>query len=417
MPEEFVDRSVQYPKRFTIQADGNDGTANNPALDGEVIGLNVNPGTVNQSGTALNAEELNKRIIGDFEDKTFTQLRTLLDTLNIDKDQNANLIVKKITMLTSLNQLLINANNFSEWSPSGTAFTVEDNYIKIVGNSGNNIANYNNMKAFEANRQYTMLINVMENTLDNNFIIGGTSSDIFTLSPVYGAGEVGLKKVLNTTELDISAKTIATRLLVNNLVTTGSIKVKMAILEGDHSTISDQDAIAYIEEVDNVIARTKNPKLLTIGTNLINWKETLISDDYVKEEIIDSRNVIAVEGNGAILNKPFVTNFLPNTQYTIKCDVRRKDIGNTGGIIVIIYTDESFDLAINPSSTSWETDVFVSDIGKTIKEISWTFSVTAAISYFDRDTLQVVAGTVEPDYKPYNSNELTMWKRSMIQLN
>lgn len=61
MPIDFKNRVVQYPKRFTIQADGADGTVNDPALEGKVVALLVAPGTVTEPGTPLDAEELNAR--------------------------------------------------------------------------------------------------------------------------------------------------------------------------------------------------------------------------------------------------------------------------------------------------------------------------------------------------------------------
>ena len=61
MPNPFEDRVVQYPKRFTLQADGADGTVNDPALNGKVVALAVAPGTVTKAGTPLDAEEMNAR--------------------------------------------------------------------------------------------------------------------------------------------------------------------------------------------------------------------------------------------------------------------------------------------------------------------------------------------------------------------
>lgn len=58
----ITDQNVQYPNRFTILADGTNGTINDAALNGKVIQLDFSAGLVTLNGTPLNALELNKLI-------------------------------------------------------------------------------------------------------------------------------------------------------------------------------------------------------------------------------------------------------------------------------------------------------------------------------------------------------------------
>ena len=196
MPDPFLDRVVQYPKRFNIQADGADGTDIVGTIDGKKVAFTVEPGVITTPGTSLNAEELNKRIVGDFEDKTFTALRTLLDTLNIDKDQNANMIINKILMRTRYNAAI-----------NSGFITNVNNWVAMVGS----VAVWNSGKARQtvvgaAGATYQEIVGILG---DEWFVKGtltklsGTGASFYVLPQGSTAGAI--LTLISATEFDAMA--------------------------------------------------------------------------------------------------------------------------------------------------------------------------------------------------------------------
>ena len=282
MPDPFLDRVVQYPKRFVVQADGADGTDVN-ALDGVKIALAVEPGVITIPGTSLNAEELNKRIVGDFEDKTFTELRTLLDTLNIDKDQNANMLVNKILMRTLYNIVDNPGGPFlttADWTSSGGGLAISGNNILYTNITANNFPSVRPILNIEAGRTILVKLRVKVNVVgvDRNLVLREVSSPFTTLDVISNVvnGEWNEFAIVHTMVANLGFR-------IDIPVTTGdTIEVEYAVTVITNNThlsgLSSSEAAGQIKEAWNGKAKTINPKLFTIGKNQSNQKEFLNVD-------------------------------------------------------------------------------------------------------------------------------------------
>ena len=107
--DKFFDHVTQYPRRFTIIADGTAGTSNDPALDAKIIELTEEFGTLIQQGTPLSAAELNRRIVDEMIERTLVKEVTVLENIEISGEVDGSLIVKQVDGL-SAKQLVVDGD-------------------------------------------------------------------------------------------------------------------------------------------------------------------------------------------------------------------------------------------------------------------------------------------------------------------
>lgn len=264
MPDPFVDHVTPEPRRFDIQADGNDGTDIIAEVNGKTVKFLENFGTPSQQGTPLSATELNKRIIGDFEDKTFTELRTLLDTLNIDKDQNANMVVNKILM-RAMTQFFINGDFVDVTGGLADGLNVT-NYINLSVTNGIQSLEVSNTPTVKMNGnifagiEYVLIVEVTT-VLQQIFIIRTNAEIIVASSELLAAGESKKIALYFTPTLDATSVGV-----YSNVFTIGNIVTlkNMMLFETKARTDIENKISDYIEGK----AKTVDPHLLTIGEQL-----------------------------------------------------------------------------------------------------------------------------------------------------
>lgn len=126
---------------------------------------------------------------------------------------------------------------------------------------------------FEPSTKYTVIFNILENTLDSNFYLltnhDEYGSTIYESKHEYiGPGNKGVYKYVITTRNNIESRDTCVRSCVENTATTGYIKYSVIILEGDY-TNDDNAPIEYFEGIVGVGDKSKN--LLNLNNdNLIN---------------------------------------------------------------------------------------------------------------------------------------------------
>ncbi len=115
---------------------------------------------------------------------------------------------------------------------------------------------------------------------------------------------------------------------------------------------------------------------------------------------VDGRNVLALVGHSALLDKLLFSKFKPNTRYVIKVEGRRADDTGTGGQLYIKYTDGIVTYLANHTS-SWVKMRITTVQGKTVQGLYSLYGTRGKIYYFDYDTLQIEEGATETPYEPY----------------
>lgn len=405
MPDPFVDHVVPEPRRFDIQADGNDGTDIITEVNGKTVKFLENFGTPSQQGTPLSATELNKRIIGDFEDKTFTELRTLLDTLNIDKDQNANMVVNKILMRTLYNKTLngdFGDGATTNWSLVGSAtFAVVNNVLQFTASSSGTRFQQSLRTLIG---QKVLRIGRIKST-SSNVGIGDTSS-ILTAHSGSGNFEI-LVNVRTETVDNRNVSCVDVRGSAWDQVEVDWI-MGIVISNTYLESLTDAQIKAQLLDYFEGKAKTVNPHLLTIGKNIFDLTNVFgIVGNPIK--IIENNDLI-------IKNEPASTfdilkyelDVVPNKNYNLDT-IATQVVGalKTGRILVASSSDGSGVIVVLNLTITPETVNLNFNAGDNNKVYLFLYATRGVLqtSELKYSNLMVYEDTGNSDYAAFNTNE------------
>lgn len=192
--------------------------------------------------------------------------------------------------------------------------SIDSNKIITLESNSNyvNAFMYSN-SLIKPSTKYTIILYVLENTLTGNFSVNTPGQEIGTdkvisLNPHrIIPGQVGLFKFLINTKADISDCKIALRSFVSNTSTTGTIKYKVMLLEGDYTNIESSEfifgeGIYSVGESENNLINTRS-----VGKNLLNLNN--ISNIYP-----DGTTSTIKENQ---ITRSYIMECLPNTKYKI----------------------------------------------------------------------------------------------------
>ena len=196
---------------------------------------------------------------------------------NLVGDEKVDFI--KIKGRTIQNLLKVDSSNYDFVNPS---ITISDGVITAPAIGDYNSFNIRSNNLFKPSTKYTLVVNVISNTLTNRCYIATSYSNVvfdITTSSWIDSKQVGLFKFLLTTKSDITNCTIALRSFVDNVATSGEIKLSYMILEGDYIN-TPVDQLPYVNgiksvgenEENKIILNRINPNLITEEmANINNW--------------------------------------------------------------------------------------------------------------------------------------------------
>ena len=222
-------------------------------------------------------------------------------------------------------------------------YNVEGIYSKLTA-TGNYIGGTLSLNEvpLKPSTEYTIIFEVVENTLDGDFdAINPHAESAFGDNKLkISAGETGRFEVKFTTVSDFTGVTHAIRTYVMINSTTGYVKYRGIVIEGD-----------YLDTDISITTGTKSTlsaRLKSVGKNLFNIDNYLLRESthysrsaggHLQVESLDTRT-----GTSGTWNCEF--NLKPNTQYTLSTGVatglRAYELGNNDPLAYALSTQLTF---------------------------------------------------------------------------
>lgn len=263
--------------------------------------------------------------------------------------------------------------------------TLEGEYIKMTANASYQNAMLKPLSTIKPSTTYTIVVDIVENTLNSNLIIMATKDTITQLSSaqtnLVDTGKTGIFTYAVTTSNDLSGCTRCLANFLNNTNTTGSIKYRIMVVEGDYT---NYDFTNY----DSTKGGKYKVDYKVTGKNKFDKSKTL--NGY---EITDVGNGTI----GANLNW-FVTDFIPvipNTSYKIS--------GKANGNAVLGYNENKQFIANFPNAGT---------VGITIPNNVRYIKLNGMLK--QKDTFQIEEGDTATTYEPYKEFTKTLYLNSPL---
>ena len=263
--------------------------------------------------------------------------------------------------------------------------TLDGEYITMTANGNYQNAMLKPLGAIKPSTIYTVVVDIVENTLNSNLIIMATKDTITQLSSaqtnLVDTGKTGIFTYAVTTSNDLSGCTRCLANFLNNTNTTGSIKYRIMVVEGDYT---NYDFTNYDS--------TKG------GKYKIDYKITG-KNKFDKSKTLNGYEITDV-GNGTIganLNW-FVTDFIPvipNTSYKIS--------GKANGNAVLGYNENKQFIANFPNAGT---------VGITIPNNVRYIKLNGMLK--QKDTFQIEEGDTATTYEPYKEFTKTLYLNSPL---
>ena len=263
--------------------------------------------------------------------------------------------------------------------------TLDGEYITMTANGNYQNAMLKPLGAIKPSTIYTVVVDIVENTLNSNLIIMATKDTITQLSSaqtnLVDTGKTGIFTYAVTTSNDLSGCTRCLANFLNNTNTTGSIKYRIMVVEGDYT---NYDFTNYDS--------TKG------GKYKIDYKITG-KNKFDKSKTLNGYEITDV-GNGTIganLNW-FVTDFIPvipNTSYKIS--------GKANGNAVLGYNENKQFIANFPNAGT---------VGITIPNNVRYIKLNGMLK--QKDTFQIGEGDTATTYEPYKEFTKTLYLNSPL---
>ena len=174
------------------------------------------------------------------------------------------------------------------------------------------------------NTTYTVLLNVVENTLNyachiNNY---DSARSLWREMAFVYVGEVGIKTFIFTTPSDITGLDIILRTQLSNSATTGRILIKdIIVLEGDYT---NKPIPTYFEGLQSSFEEQVIPNTTVKSYEANNFNTTnaqVLGNNTFKIQCGTSVN------SSSIRPKPGVHQYKPNTTYTVVVDILENTCG------------------------------------------------------------------------------------------
>lgn len=173
-----------------------------------------------------------------------------------------------------------------------------------------------------------------------------------------------------------------------------------------HNQVLLQSGIMY--SMDNTATWTER---LTAGANVLDGSKAVLKKvvgstvacrNLLNPDLLSGGSFVTFNGKSCYLFKDvgdgfsFITDFLPNTQYTISLQIYRDNNVDAATVFVVHYTDGT-------TSTDWnarEEGIITTTAGKTVERIT-SWSGYGKNCYIDLETAQINEGTALLPYQPY----------------
>ena len=186
----------------------------------------------------------------------------------------------KFEGITYSNISNINFRDRNQFSTFSRAMSLEDGYLVFNRTEGTGEyvnAFTNKFDLVKPNTTYTLIVEVVENTLSEDYSITSILNDDTPFNQFWslGAGKVGVVKYKLTTKADISNSVLGIRSYANRN-TTGKLKFRYYMLEGDYTNV---DVPPYFEGTISV-AEDEAINTISRGKNLFNQEAYTLVDGY-----------------------------------------------------------------------------------------------------------------------------------------
>lgn len=295
--------------------------------------------------------------------------------------------------------------------------TLDGQYIKMTANSSYQNAMLKPLATIKPSTTYTIVVDVVENTLNSKLVITAPVKEkdvqLFTTQTFQiDAGKTGIFTQMATTSNDLSG---CVRCLVNylqNTNTTGSIKYRVMVVEGDYTNYDFTD-------YDSTKGGKYKVDYKVTGKNKFDINNEFTTPSTAgKEYITVNGNTTTFTPASAVgIRKYFKIKVNPNTTYNIN--------GTVSHGMVVIYKHN-----INTDSFTWDTS-YIHTYKNYTKQENATLSVQFTTGVDEHEVyvrfsnesvsktsiftnIQLEEGTTATNYEPYKESIKTLYLNSPL---
>lgn len=284
--------------------------------------------------------------------------------------------------------------------------TLDGQYIKMTANSGYQNAMLKPLATIKPSTTYTIVVDVVENTLNSKLVITAPVKEkdvqLFTTQTFQiDAGKTGIFTQMATTSNDLSG---CVRCLVNylqNTNTTGSIKYRVMVVEGDYtkydftdydSTKAGKYKVDYKVTGKNKLSIKETPFLNSGEISLLSWNSNSIS---ATTSSTNSWQYIRVP----------LENLQPNTDYILNYDV------SVNRYARVYKGDNSIDSRVDNNVVMRKFNSGDCENLYIRFFITTDDGETGNVTY---SNIQLEEGTTATDYEPYKESIKTLYLNSPL---
>ena len=270
--------------------------------------------TVNSHSEQI--DNLNKELdrVKKLEESTVSTVTTESDFTTVENTSNGYFEDVKLEGRTLVNLFESYYKNSSFWS-NNTYDTDEQGYI--IANANGSFLALPRVKVdkinIKANTEYTVLVDIKNNSLNGNFHISYKDTTVFDKTIQLDAKSVGIYKYKLTSMADISNSSLVLRTQLYNNCTEGSIAYKIALIEGDHTqnTPSYFDGLKSVGDgVEEISVLTQNKeetkenekRILYYNDETQTWEKPILRQWDSIEKHSDGKYYYHVRSEEIVLN-------------------------------------------------------------------------------------------------------------------
>ena len=278
--------------------------------------------------------------------------------------------------------------------------TLDGEYIKMTANSGYQNAMLKPLDTIKPSTTYTIVVDVVENTLNSKLVITAPVKkkdvQLFTTQTFQiDAGKTGIFTQMATTNNDLSG---CVRCLVNylqNTNTTGSIKYRIMVVEGDYTNYDFTD-------YDSTKAGKYKVDYKVTGKNKFNKDSSIINT------VIDINNGSIITENkteGQWYTSPTI-----DISNISNITISHKNDGyiNASTGIRYLLMDENY----NPKLYA---DCTYINYAQTLDVSKYKYmKISVLTRLFPLNTIQIEEGATATDYEPYKESIKTLYLNSPL---
>lgn len=280
---------------------------------------------------------------------------------------------------------------------SRNLFTLTDGYLLFnsdLPTTGYSNAFSKNFPLLKPSTEYTLYVEVLENTLNKAMFITSTASDNapFNQSYTIASGYTGIKKYLLTTTQDISNAITSMRTYVEPN-TTGKIKLRYYLLEGDYT---NKDVTKYFEGIKSSGEDEKKIITVGVGKNILKPLKNLSSNSGISINYFKNGFRVTSNGEPGTWRNAYTYNI--KVKPNVKISLTAKKKVNSGSSYLAIR-DKNSD-CIGPNNIEGDRAVVTTPSDGLIKLYFYCTTGEAAVGDVEYTDIQLQYGENQADV-PY----------------